>query len=180
MWPFGSDPTLEVVPAGDVDPEATATVERSLAGRFAFETDVEDEVPLDPRAYDPEREQYDAADVLDHVAALSGADLTVLVLAEDLAFEDRRYVFGTVAPDAGVVAMSTYRLREDDPSPERYRGRVRKEAFKLVGRALTGETCAGDGSDDCVMEFAPTVRELDLAPETFCEACREQLSADLA
>lgn len=163
---------VEVVPVGEVDARAVETARTALADRFPIEVRTAAREPLPGAAYDDEREQYRAEELL----YAAEDDRTLLAVTEaDVFYRRDNYVFGLADVGGTGAVFSTYRLRRnvaggavDDAIVE---GRVRKQAIKQVARLFGVETC----DRNCVMRFAPTVRELDLTPETFCPDCHRTL-----
>lgn len=167
---------VDVVPVGDVP----AAVKRaaSTALRSVFEADVSmqsgEELPED--AYDAGRDQYRAELFIELASRVGAGDKNIAVTSEDLYYRRRNYVFGLAYLDGNGSVVSTYRLQTSSDggistrsAEDVFSDRVRKEVIHEVGHTLGLDHCE---NNRCVMNFSPTVREVDVKEEHLCGTCQ--------
>jgi archaemetzincin len=160
---------VEVVPLGDVDERHAETAMRALADVYGCDARVARREPLPAGACDEETGQYRADELLEALPV--GGLLRLGVTDVDLTYRRRNYVFGVGYLGESRAVCSTYRL--DTPDTEATAERLRKQAVKQVGHLLGLENC----DNRCAMQFAPTVDEVDVRPETLCRECRSTLAS---
>jgi len=167
---------VEVVPVGEV----SGAVKRgaSSALRSAYECDVtmSDAHPLPDGAYDASRGQYRAEEFIELASRVGRGTKNVAVTTKDLFYRRRNYVFGLAYLGGNGCVVSTYRLQTSSDggasarsASEVFDERVRKEIVHEVGHTLGLEHCDDSA---CVMNFSPTVREVDVKRQTVCTTCR--------
>jgi len=123
-------------------------------------------IALPSRAYDRDRDQYRAEELLATVREHNGRRV-LGVTAHDIFAEGRDFAFG-VAESAGLAALiSLYRLRlkVDEAT---FRARALKEAIHQLGRTFGLDDCA---NRRCVMHFASEPEEIDRKSTGLCETC---------
>ena len=166
---------VEVVPVGEVP----RTIKRgaSAALRSVYDCDVEvgDARPLPDGAYDSNRSQYRAEEFIELSSRVGTGEKNVALTTKDLFYRRRNYVFGLAYLGGNGCVVSTYRLQTSSDggvstrsASEVFGTRVRKEIIHEVGHTLGLEHC---DDSSCVMNFSPTVREVDAKKQDVCRSC---------
>ena len=167
---------VDIVPVGEVDAVVKREASSALRSVYDCNVTVHDAKPVPENSYDSSREQYRAEEFIDLAKRAGSGTKNIAITPKDLFYHRRNYVFGLAYLGGSGSVISTYRLHTSSDggfshrSPEDiFSDRVRKEVVHEVGHTMGLEHC-----DDkrCVMNFSPTVREVDLKEETFCGACR--------
>lgn len=167
---------VDIVPVGDVPAEVKR--EASTALRSVFDVDVsmlaDQSSPSD--SYDPGRDQYRAEAYIELASRVGTAEKNVAITSHDLFYRRRNYVFGLAYLDGNGSVVSTYRLRTTSDggistksASDVFADRVRKEVIHEVGHTIGLEHCE---NNRCVMNFSPTVREVDVKEEHLCGTCQ--------
>jgi len=104
------------------------------------------------------------------VVAVTDLDLFIPIL---------EFVFGEAEMGGRRAIVSTHRLHEEFyglPVDEALlQARVRKEVRHEWGHALGLRHCL---RYDCVMHSSPSVDQVDLKGQEFCESCRQRIGHD--
>lgn len=170
---------VDIVPVGDVP--AAVKREASSGLRSVYESDVtvHDTHPLPESAYDGSRDQYRAEEFIELAGRVGSGEKNIAITSADLYYRRRNYVFGLAYLSGDGSVISTYRLQtssdggfSNKPASEVFGERVRKEVIHEIGHTLGLEHC---DNSRCVMNFSPTVREVDLKEEFLCGTCRRQV-----
>ncbi|WP_267641484.1 hypothetical protein [Haloarchaeobius amylolyticus] len=170
------EPQVAIVPLGDVSTRARRGAVEVIQAVYDCDVGVTEPRPLPEDGYDPERDQYEAEELV-HLAWTVGPGSKNLALTDvDLYLRQRNYVFTASASDGGGSVLSTNRLREDidddlGPGATRavFEDRVRKEAIHAVGGMFGLDRCKTDG---CPMGAAPTPTDIDRKRTLLCGTCR--------
>jgi archaemetzincin len=114
-------------------------------------------------AYVPQRRQFDAYILLDHLIRCMRSEYALWVVDRDIYCENVNFVFGLAMYNIAAV-VSIHRL--DSP------GMVAKEAAHEVGHILGLRHC----KNNCLMQFSNTIEEAKKKPDHICDRCRDILN----
>ena len=161
---------VTIVPVGEVNPSVIHHL-RTDIDSLPLTLTVHTPIPLIKEAYNPQRNQYRARDLLERLRAVPGNH--VLGLTEvDLYASGLNFVFGLADCPGRAAIISLYRLH--DPTNEvLFRERAAKEVIHELGHTLGLEHCTEPG---CVMFFSNSLADTDRKGKRFCASCRAALS----
>ena len=170
---------VDVVPIGDVPAQVKRQASTALRSVFGAEVSLRDAQELPEGAYDSARGQYRAEELIDLASRIGAGQKNIAITAADLFYRRRNYVFGLAYLDGSASVVSTNRLQTSSdggfsqkPASEIFADRVRKEVVHEIGHTLGLEHCE---NARCVMNFSPTVREVDRKEEALCGTCQRTL-----
>ncbi len=167
---------IALVPVGGVERAPLAWLKEDLPGIFQAGIGEFPPLPLSPRHFRKEQDQYLADGVLDDLIPLarSGTTLILGVTEADLFTPGLNFVFGVA--NTGRALISTFRLRPEvygsPPNPRVYRWRVLTEAVHELGHALGLSHCGYPG---CVMYFSTWIGDTDRKGPGFCYRCGQRV-----
>ena len=170
---------VDIVPVGEVS--AAVKREASTGLRTVLEADISiaPQQPLPEGAYDSGRDQYRADVLIDQASRVGRGQKNIAITNADLYYRRRNYVFGLAYLDGNASVISTYRLQTSSDGgfsarsdEDIFADRVRKEVVHEVGHTLGLEHC---DNNRCVMNFSPTVREVDRKEEFLCGTCQRTI-----
>jgi len=168
---------VDIVPVGSVSPEAKRAASAALRSVYDCEVSINDVQSVPGGAYDSGRNQYCAESFIQLAERVGRGEKNIAITPHDLFYRRRNYVFGLAYLDGSGSVVSTYRLGtssdggfSNKSAADIFEDRVRKEIVHEVGHTYGLEHC---DNQRCVMNFSPTVREVDIKEENLCGSCRE-------
>lgn len=170
---------LDIVPVGDVDPVVKREASAGLRSIYQASVSVLDTQPIPTGAYDESRDQYRAEEFIDLAKRVGRGEKNIAITPKDLFYHRRNYVFGLAYLGGSGSVISTYRLHTSSDggfsnrsASDIFANRIRKEVIHEVGHTLGLEHCS---DERCVMNFSPTVREVDKKEERLCGSCSRDI-----
>ena len=166
---------VDIVPVGDVSVQIKRAASAGLRSVYGCDVTLHDARALPEGAYDENRGQYRAESFIELAGRVGSAEKNIAITPKDLFYRRRNYVFGLAYLSGNGSVVSTYRLRTaadggglDRSESDVFTDRVRKEVVHEIGHTLGLEHCP---NDSCVMNFSPTVREVDVKKQFLCPDC---------
>jgi len=170
---------VDVVPVGEVTAQAKREISTALRSVYDADVTLADTQDVPGSAFDATREQYRAEEFIELAGRVGTGEKNLAVTPKDLFYRRRNYVFGLAYLDGAASVVSTYRLQtssdggfSNKSANDIFVDRVRKEVVHEVGHTLGLDHC---DNSRCVMNFSPTVREVDVKEETLCGTCQRSI-----
>ncbi len=168
---------VDIVPVGDVPARIKRAASAGLRSVYDCDATLHDARALPEDAYDESRGQYRAEAFIELAGRVGSAEKNIAITTEDLFYRRRNYVFGLAYLSGNGSVVSTYRLQtpsdggqSDRSDRDVFTERVRKEVVHEIGHTLGLEHC---NDETCVMNFSPTVREVDVKEQHLCGECQQ-------
>ena len=172
---------LRIVPVGSMPKEILEVIINEL-GDTNIKCRVMTKVDLPQEAFNQWRKQYNAEVIMNYLSSSSevkfiDSNIPTLLLTEaDLYYGGLNFVFGLEDPRKSCAIVSLSRLKpefyDEKPNRKLLEERVVKEVMHEVGHYLGLDHCMNTG---CVMNFSPSVYDVDKKQKNFCENCKIRL-----
>ncbi|HEU0140697.1 MAG TPA: archaemetzincin family Zn-dependent metalloprotease [Bryobacteraceae bacterium] len=166
---------MHVIPVGRVEPRVIDTAQRCLADVLGCGTVLVPAMEDFEFAYDPERGQYSAPKLLQHLARhrLANSWRLLAITELDLFIPMLSYVYGQAQLGGALAVVSIARLRQEFhgfPADEGLlMARTAKEVLHETGHTLGLVHCR---DETCVMSLSTNIRQVDVKRPAFCADCR--------
>jgi archaemetzincin len=173
---------VEIVPMGEINADILRDLPPLIVGIYrplVEDCRVGKALEMPPPAHDPERKQYRADAVLEHVQNSVEAPEVSIILAivgVDLYSPGLNFVFGKAQCPGNFAIVSLHRLDPifygGDHNDDLLLERATKEAVHELGHSLGLGHCS---NPECVMSFSNSIMDVNGKKSDFCESCRGRL-----
>lgn len=172
---------LRIVPIGNVPKEILDSILNELSD-INIKCRVMPKLNMPQEAFNQWRKQYNAEIVMNYLSNSSEVKFidksipTLLITEFDLYYGGLNFVFSLEDPAKSCAIVSLSRLKPEfyDEKPNRnlLEERTIKEIMHAIGHYLGLDHCM---STSCVMNFSPSVYDVDKKQKNFCDRCKINL-----
>ncbi|MGB3340648.1 MAG: archaemetzincin family Zn-dependent metalloprotease [bacterium] len=143
--------------------------EKAIRESFKYDTLHQGYISLPKNSYDPLRQQYDAAVILNYVAEMNDSYriYKLCLVKVDIYTPNMNFIFGLANPLRKTAVVSTYRLVGNQKEE-----RISKEIVHEIGHLFGLTHCM---NHECIMRFSKTVQDTDEKKKIFCADCRSKI-----
>ena len=183
--PVNNIDEIVLVPISGRQEEIIETLQFNLKQTFPNTKITVDQsiVTLPKEIFNPKRQQYDAADILEEIDRLfsdqRSTQMVIAVIDDNIYSENLNFVFSSIDIENNIGVVSTYYLQKEVPissdtvnrlefALEVTDKRVYKTTLRMVGGMVGLESGISRGSE-CVMNFSSTLIELDKKGLAWCD-----------
>ncbi|MBU1178030.1 archaemetzincin family Zn-dependent metalloprotease [Patescibacteria group bacterium] len=167
---------IYILPIGQTDPKIIRYLSKQLLGYLHFPTKVLGAIALPASAYDKNRQQYRAGQIIREIRLFdfSNIEKVLGIIGADLYSEDFSFVYGEAEAPGRNALFSLARLDPqyyDQPAnQELVKKRALKEATHELGHTYSLSHCP---DTHCVMYYAQSIEDVDNKEEKFCARCQK-------
>jgi archaemetzincin len=154
-------------PLGEVDSGLLKWLAEELEKKFGMRVTVGYGMRIPEECFNRRRNQFNSTCIL---MAMKVEEITLFITPEDIYAEGMNFVFGEAEINGKKAIISFSRLKS--PDFELFRQRILKESVHELGHVFGLMHCKTRG---CVMNFSPSVFEVDKKSADFCEKCSKKL-----
>lgn len=169
---------LRIVPVGNMPKEILDVIVNEL-GDLNIKCRVMSKIDIPQEAFNQWRRQYNAEVIMNHLSSSSETKFidksipSLLITESDLYYSGLNFVFGLEDPAKNCAIVSLARLKtefyDEKPDKSLLKERVVKEVIHEIGHYLGLDHCMSLG---CVMNFSPSVYDVDKKQKNFCDRCK--------
>ena len=165
--------TIQIVPCGEVPYEIMKSIVYSVDTLFHQKAVIANKIPIPQFAYDINRKQYNASEILINYESLPEYinNKTILVLDVDLFIPIFTHVFGEARLGGNFALISIKRFKDTA-----FRNLVTERALKValheLGHLYNLIHC---NDSSCIMHFSGDIEDLDQISISLCNYCTQSL-----